>query len=53
MVRSLQHVIKTLRSHETEQFFRKRVKRTDVSKALKILRKAGKGNSPIPGDETT
>jgi hypothetical protein len=44
-------VAEKLSALRTEAFFRERAKRADTSKALKILRKAGKNNSPVPGDE--
>jgi len=44
-------VAEKLSALRTEAFFRERSKKADVSKALKILRKAGKGNPPARGDE--
>ena len=44
-------VAEKLSALRTETFFRERAKRADVPKALKILRKAGKGNPPALGDE--
>lgn len=44
-------VAEKLSALRTEAFFRERAKKADVSKALKILRKAGKGNPPVSGDE--
>ena len=44
-------VAEKLSALRTEAFFRERSKRGDVLKALKILRKAGKGNPPALGDE--
>jgi hypothetical protein len=44
-------VAEKLSALRTEAFFRERSKMGDVLKALKILRKAGKGNPPALGDE--
>jgi len=35
----------------TEQYFAKRAARGDVTKALRILKRAGVGQPPMPGDE--
>jgi hypothetical protein len=35
----------------TEEYFTERSKRADVSKALKILKRAGRGLEPVAGDE--
>lgn len=35
----------------TEDYFRQRGRRADRAKSLRILAKAGKGNSPMQGDE--
>ncbi len=35
----------------TEEYFRERASRSDRSRTLRILRRAGKNNSPMPGDE--
>lgn len=35
----------------TEDFFRERASRADVSEAKRILRRIGRGNPPVPGDE--
>ena len=35
----------------TEEYFAERAARGDVKRALQILKRAGKGNSPIPRDE--
>lgn len=37
----------------TGQYFAERAARADLKKALRILRRAGVGNPPIPGDEPT
>jgi hypothetical protein len=44
-------VAEKLSALRTEAFFRERAKRADASKAMKILKKAGKANPPVPGDE--
>ena len=35
----------------TEEYFAERAARGNVKKALQILKRAGKGNLPVPGDE--
>lgn len=35
----------------TEEYFAARAAKGDVSKALRILKRAGVGNLPMPGDE--
>lgn len=35
----------------TEEYFAERAKRGDVRRALRILKKAGAGQPPVPGDE--
>jgi hypothetical protein len=35
----------------TEEYFAERAARGDVKKALQVLKRAGKGNPPLPGDE--
>ena len=35
----------------TEEYFAERSKRADISKALRILKRAGQGLEPVPGDE--
>jgi hypothetical protein len=35
----------------TEDYFAERAARGDIKKALRVLKRAGKGNSPLPGDE--
>jgi hypothetical protein len=44
-------VAEKLSALRTEDYFRERSQRTSVAQAKKILRKAGRGGSPIPGDE--
>lgn len=36
----------------TEAYFAERAARGDASRAIEILRRAGEGNPPVPGDET-
>jgi hypothetical protein len=36
---------------QTKDYFRKRAKRGDVAKAKRILKRAGRGNPPLRGDE--
>ena len=35
----------------TEEYFAERAAKGDIRKALQILKRSGKGNAPIPGDE--
>ena len=35
----------------TEEYFAERAARGDLKKALQVLKRAGKGNAPLPGDE--
>jgi hypothetical protein len=35
----------------TEEYFRERAGRADVAKAKRLLKRAGRGNPPSPGDE--
>src|SRR5262249_54881090 len=35
----------------TEEYFAERAARGDLKKALQVLKRAGKGNPPLPGDE--
>ena len=35
----------------TEEYFAERAARGDLKKALLVLKRAGKGNAPLPGDE--
>jgi hypothetical protein len=34
-----------------EEYFAERAARGNVTKALRIVKRAGKGNAPVPGDE--
>jgi hypothetical protein len=44
-------VAEKLSALRTEQYFRERAGRSDISKAKRILKRAGKGNAPVAGDE--
>ncbi len=44
-------VAEKLSALRTEEYCRERAGRADVRKAVRILRRAGKGNPPVPGDE--
>jgi hypothetical protein len=44
-------VAEKLSALRTEQYFQERAGRADVVKAKRILKRAGKGNAPVPGDE--
>jgi len=35
----------------TEEYFRERSSRADIAKAKRILKRAGRGNPPVAGDE--
>ena len=35
----------------TEEYFQQRARRADRAATLRILKRAGKGNAPLPGDE--
>lgn len=35
----------------TEEYFAERSARGDIKKALQVLKRAGKGNAPVSGDE--
>ncbi|GEO41413.1 hypothetical protein GGE65_005743 [Skermanella aerolata] len=35
----------------TESYFAERAARADIPKALEILKRAGAGNPPVPGDD--
>jgi len=45
-------VAEKLSALRTEDYFRERAQRGDVAKAKRILRRAGRGNPPVPGDES-
>jgi hypothetical protein len=44
-------VAEKLSALRTEDYFRERGERGDVVKAKRILKRAGRGNPPVPGDE--
>ena len=44
-------VAEKLSALRTEEYFAERAARGDVTKALRILKRAGAGNPPVPGDE--
>ena len=44
-------VAEKLSALRTEDYFRERAARADVTRAKRILRRAGKGKPPDPGDE--
>ena len=44
-------VAEKLSALRTEEFFRERGQRGDPAKAKRILKRAGRGNAPRPGDE--
>jgi len=44
-------VAEKLSALRTEEYFRDRSSRADIARAKRILRGAGKGKPPLPGDE--
>ena len=44
-------VAEKLSALRTEEYFRVRGQRGDVAKAKRILKRAGRGKPPVPGDE--
>ena len=44
-------VAEKLSALRTEEYFRERADRADIKKAKQILKRAGKGKPPVPGDE--
>jgi hypothetical protein len=44
-------VAEKLSALRTESYFQERAERADAARAFEILSRAGKGNSPVPGDE--
>ena len=44
-------VAEKLSALRTEYYFQERAARADVGRAKRILKKAGRGNKPLPGDE--
>ena len=44
-------VAEKLSALRTEEYFRERSSRADMAKVKRILKRAGKGKPPVPGDE--
>ena len=44
-------VAEKLSALRTEEYFRERAARANIKKAKQILKRAGKGTPPVPGDE--
>jgi hypothetical protein len=44
-------VAEKLSALRTEEYFRERSARASITKAKRILKRAGRGNSPVAGDE--
>ncbi len=44
-------VAEKLSALRTEEYFRERAGRSDVARAKRILKRAGRGKAPLPGDE--
>ena len=44
-------VAEKLSALRTEEYFRDRAQRGDVAKATRLLKRAGRGKPPVPGDE--
>jgi hypothetical protein len=44
-------VAEKLSALRTEEYFQERSDRADIAKAKRILKRAGKGKPPLPGDE--
>ena len=44
-------VAEKLSALRTDDYFRERASRADVDRAKQILKRAGKGKPPMPGDE--
>ena len=44
-------VAEKLSALRTDDYFRERAQHGDISRAKRILKRAGRGNSPLPGDE--
>lgn len=44
-------VAEKLSALRTDDYFRERAKRADAGKAKRLLKRAGKGKPPVPGDE--
>jgi hypothetical protein len=43
-------VAEKLSALRTEEYFRERGERGSVAKAKRLLKRAGRGNAPVPGD---
>jgi hypothetical protein len=46
-------VAEKLSALRTEEYFRVRAQRGDVAKTKRLLKRAGRGNPPVLGDEVT
>src|ERR1017187_481643 len=46
-------VAEKLSAIRTEDYFRERAARGDVAKVKRLLKRAGRSNPPVPGDELT
>jgi hypothetical protein len=44
-------VAEKLSALRTEEYFLERGQRGDVARAKRLLKRAGRGNGPVPGDE--
>lgn len=44
-------VAEKLSALRTEEYFRERAQRGNMRNAKRVLKRAGRGNTPIPGDE--
>lgn len=44
-------VAEKLSALRTDDYFRERAARADLGRAKDVLKKAGRGNRPLPGDE--
>ena len=44
-------VAEKLSALRTEEYFRVREQRGDVARAKRLLKRAGRGSAPVPGDE--
>lgn len=44
-------VAEKLSALRTEDYFRERGRKADVTKAKRLLKRAGRGTPPVPGDE--
>jgi hypothetical protein len=44
-------VAEKLSALRTEDYFRERAARADIKKAKSVLKRAGRGKPPVPGDE--